>query len=75
MLLMWDELLQMLLMQDKLLWMLLMWDELLWMSLMWDETPISSVHHVAVTVPSFLPLNTKRVVQAVEAQLEAEVEG
>jgi len=40
-----------------------------------DETPISGVYHVAVAVPSFSPLDAERVVRAVEARPEAEVEG
>jgi hypothetical protein len=39
-----------------------------------DETPISRVHHVAVAVPSFSPPDTERVVRAVEARPEDEVE-
>jgi hypothetical protein len=40
-----------------------------------DETPISGVHHLAVAVPSFSPLDAESVVGAVEVRPEAEIEG
>jgi hypothetical protein len=39
-----------------------------------DETPISSVHHAAVAVPSFPPLYAETVIRAVEMRPEAEIE-